>query len=74
MNNNFSEPKKFKSVLSNKVIKEELKNIPDNILMAFTKRSIRDAEKLSTPEEDFEKISYALYRSYCIGYIMAKLE
>lgn len=54
----------------NEQINSRLSQIPDNILNSFTKRAIRDTEKIiSVDDSKFEEIAYALYRSYCIGFI-----
>lgn len=54
----------------NEKLNEKLSQIPDKILNSFTKRAIRDAEKIIDVDDDkFEELSYSLYRAYCIGFI-----
>lgn len=58
----------------NEKINEKLSQIPDTILNSFTKRAIRDAEKIIDVNDDkFEDLCYSLYRAYCIGFIFGNV-
>lgn len=60
-----------KSKLINESIKEKLSQIPDKMLESFTKRAIRDAESImNVNDENVEELIYALYRAYCIGFVI----
>lgn len=56
-------------------IKTKLDNIPEKMLKSFTKRAIRDAEKLfNTNDNKFNDIAYSIYRGYCIGFVMGNID
>lgn len=66
MNNNINE-----KILQEK-ISDVLKQIPDGVLKIFMKRAIEDVKQVNnniTPEE-LEKLSYIVFRAYCIGYVV----
>lgn len=68
--------KKLKEILDKLINKETLKekfnSIPDEVLKVFMERSIKDASNLNKDltEEELRKLSYSIFRAYCIGYIV----
>lgn len=70
---------KEENTLTNLDVKQNINNtsiieqIPDKLMKAFTKRAIRDAEKIiDVNDSNFQEISYAIFRGYCVGFSFGK--
>lgn len=57
-----------------KDFKNQLNNIPDDVLTAIMERSLKDAKQLlnTYQQDDFKSVVYILYRSYILGMLLEK--
>lgn len=54
-----------------------INSIPEKICKSMYKRAMEDTIKLNLYDqesEEFKKIAYALYRSYCVGFVLGNIE
>lgn len=62
---------KFKDDL----MERKLSEIPDKIMKSFSKRALRDAEKIiDVNDERFKDIAYSIFRGYCIGFTLGNID
>ena len=65
--------------MKNLDVKQNIKNslvieqMSDKLMKAFTKRAIRDTEKiLDVNDPNFQEVAYAIFRGYSIGFSLGK--
>jgi hypothetical protein len=62
--------------MDNKMINQNITdNIPEKLMKSFTKRAIRDAQKIvDINDPKFNDIAYAIFRGYNLGFSLGVLK
>jgi hypothetical protein len=61
--------------MNNKFSEELINGIPEKFVKSFTKRAIRDAEKiLDINDPKFNDVAYAIFKGYNLGFSLGILK